>query len=750
MSGFHRVVCLILCCLLLPGILVFTSNAADVAANVNGGMSVTVKYEGGGHWSKYSMQEAGAGAPAVADLDGDGRNEIVFCAQSIYCLDGATGEIKWRAYSGKDTATACTEDYGPNHGRATIAPQIIDIDGDGRLDVVTVQTNYAEGSSCVAVYDANGRFKPGWPVYVNPPVYALKVADLDGDGKMEFCLGFGVGQTGKDAIMLYNSTGTKLWAVKNGFGLYSNSIEAADLNGDGKLEVFGLYDDDDIFAYDINGKPVAVTGDASGLYGGVNNNGSPMTWKGLPICEGFAYESKCAEWARNHGGTCCAWSDQVLGTTRAEKNCLAGTHGGVVATDVDGDGTVELVFTGLIADGSKIMRGDANSYEGVALYFTTFILNSDRTRYKNAELGYDWTQMPIDTGSIISMDNPNMAAFPDITPTVADLDGDGAKEILYTSPDGLMHCFSLDGREHDGWPYNLNPDRGKAGWVTEYATGTSVADVDGDGQLEVIFASYTDKTQTTKRGSLYILDCHGNLLAKQAVPTMWGSDKGDFIYANGCIAKPAVADVDNDGALEIALTTLSAGVVVYEINRTPFNDIPANSWYTGACAWCYRKGFMAGTSGNTFSPSTPLSRAMFVQILAKVGNVYLDGYRPTGTFKDVPAGSWFAKAVEWAYANKITGGTSATAFSPNSPVTREQMSLFLMKFSELEGADTSMRANLDRFVDLGRVSVWARDSMSWAVARGLISGTSPTELSPKTYATRAQTAVVIRNYIRLK
>ena len=714
------------------------ADSSDIVKNSESGMSVSLKYEGGGRWSKYSIQEATVGAPAAADVDGDGKTELVFSALSIFCLDGASGEIEWRVNSGHDS----TEEYvrsKADFGRASAAPVIRDIDGDGKQEIITAQTDYSKASTCLGVYDGKGKFKKGWPVYTERPLYALHIADLDGDGKSEICCGLGVGASGKDSIFVYSSAGKLLWSVKCGYGLYADSIASADLNGDGELELVGVFDAEKVFAFDRKGNPVKVTGDKSGVYEGLN-------WNGLPLCENIDFERKCADWARNHGGSCCSWADRMLGTTRDEINCLGGTHGGVTVCDVDGNGVSELVFSGMMVDGSKLMRGDTNSYEGIALYFTPFILNFNRTRYVNASLGFDWTDIPIDCGKIISMDNKNMAGFPNCAPVAEDLNGDGYAEILFTSSDGLMHCFDLDGKEHDGWPYDLNAKRGKSGWVCEYATLPTVCDIDSDGQKEVVFASYTDKKQKSVRGSLYILDCHGNLLVKETLPTMWGSDV-DVYYANGAMARPTAADVDGDGVLEIAVTTLSDGVAVYEINRTPFKDVPANSWYSGAAAWCFRKGLMSGISGNKFSPSTALTRAMFVQILAKADGVDLSSYSSSGVFRDVKSSAWYANAVEWAYRNGITGGTSAGQFSPNAPVTREQLAVFLCKYTEVTGTNATARADLSKYKDSSKISKWALSSVEWAVAEGLISGTSETEISPKLNATRAQAAVIIKNYL---
>ncbi len=48
-------------------------------------------------------------------------------------------------------------------------------------------------------------------------------------------------------------------------------------------------------------------------------------------------------------------------------------------------------------------------------------------------------------------------------------------------------------------------------------------------------------------------------------------------------------------------------------------------------------------------------------------------------FTDVPAGSYFEKAVLWAVENSITKGTSATTFSPDDSCTRAQIVTFLWR-----------------------------------------------------------------------
>ncbi|MDD6266199.1 MAG: S-layer homology domain-containing protein [Clostridia bacterium] len=175
-------------------------------------------------------------------------------------------------------------------------------------------------------------------------------------------------------------------------------------------------------------------------------------------------------------------------------------------------------------------------------------------------------------------------------------------------------------------------------------------------------------------------------------------------------------------------------------------DVPEKSWYTEAALWCNAKGYITGTSDTTFSPSAKLTRAMFVQILAKFNGVDLNTVEYSGRFSDVEANKWYTKAVQWAVDCNITGGTGATTFSPNSPVTREQLATFFYAYCKYMDYDISASVSIDAYSDKDTVSKWALNAVKWAVAEGLISGTGPTTLSPKSYATRAQVAVIFKSF----
>ena len=99
-------------------------------------------------------------------------------------------------------------------------------------------------------------------------------------------------------------------------------------------------------------------------------------------------------------------------------------------------------------------------------------------------------------------------------PVAADMDNDGKMEILYPSYDGRMHAYWLDKTEHGNWPYSVYYPAD--GYLT-FATEPVVADLYGDSQAEIIFASWVQKG-TDQTGKLYILDHLGNPLQIVSLP----------------------------------------------------------------------------------------------------------------------------------------------------------------------------------------------------------------------------------------
>lgn len=182
-----------------------------------------------------------------------------------------------------------------------------------------------------------------------------------------------------------------------------------------------------------------------------------------------------------------------------------------------------------------------------------------------------------------------------------------------------------------------------------------------------------------------------------------------------------------------------------------YTDINRSGWYHSAADFVIARGLMGSTKTNalTFEPNTKVSRAMVASILYTMAGKPAASYK--GTFTDVPAGKWFTNAIEWCAQNGLASGKGNGKFDPNGNVTRQELAVFMMQMAAYLGKDTSGRADLSGFADCAKVPAWSKTYVAWAVDAGLISGKASgdkTNLAPTDNATRAELAVIIRNFVQ--
>ena len=179
-------------------------------------------------------------------------------------------------------------------------------------------------------------------------------------------------------------------------------------------------------------------------------------------------------------------------------------------------------------------------------------------------------------------------------------------------------------------------------------------------------------------------------------------------------------------------------------SKLPFSDVRIADWFYNDVKYVYEKGMMAGTAADVFAPNATTTRAMIVTILYRLeGSPAVTG---TSAFVDVPAGQWYTDAVNWAAANQIVKGTSATTFAPNDSITREQMAAILYRYAQYKGYDVTKKADLSGYSDNGQVSAYAKDALAWANAAKLINGVTNTTLAPQGNATRAQASAILHRF----
>ena len=166
-----------------------------------------------------------------------------------------------------------------------------------------------------------------------------------------------------------------------------------------------------------------------------------------------------------------------------------------------------------------------------------------------------------------------------------------------------------------------------------------------------------------------------------------------------------------------------------EIETLDFADVSTDAYYYEAVKWAAKKGITGGTGDGTFNPNGACTRAHIVTFLWRAAGS--PAPKSTVSFADVPAGSYYAKAVAWAVENGITLGTGDGTFSPNATCTRAQSVTFL--YRALGTAPTTVNG----FTDVTADAFYA-DAVAWAVESGVTNGTSASTFSPNNGCTRAQ------------
>ena len=199
-----------------------------------------------------------------------------------------------------------------------------------------------------------------------------------------------------------------------------------------------------------------------------------------------------------------------------------------------------------------------------------------------------------------------------------------------------------------------------------------------------------------------------------------------------------VSDVKIDGESVGAVTSYSFEnvrkahtIAVSFATIKIFVDVPAGSYYEDAVDWAVENGITQGTDDTHFSPDGICTRAQAVTFLWRAAGSPEPETRAM-PFTDVPVGSYYYDAVLWAVENGITKGTSDTTFSPNMTCTRAQIVAFLWRSEKSPAAGTA-----NPFADVKSTAYYA-DAVLWAVKENITKGTTSTTFSPNADCTRAQ------------
>ena len=277
----------------------------------------------------------------------------------------------------------------------------------------------------------------------------------------------------------------------------------------------------------------------------------------------------------------------------------------------------------------------------------------------------------------------------DITISIRPSNGTGAQtSVVKNRPaydvnitSGGRHITDMGGMITVSVPYTLK--HGETG------RGIKVWYVDENGKLESCATSYDAKKRrvswNTDHLSLYMIGYDETQIDNPFTDVgkdtyyfpavLWALDRG---ITTGVAATIFGPDASCTRA-EMATFLWRAAGSPQPVNSThPFTDVDGTAYYAKAVQWAQEQGITNGTTATLFTPDAPCTRVQMATFLWRAAGSP-QPVNSTHPFTDVDGTAYYAKAVQWAYEQNITSGTTATLFSPDAPCTRAQMVTFLYR-----------------------------------------------------------------------
>ena len=178
------------------------------------------------------------------------------------------------------------------------------------------------------------------------------------------------------------------------------------------------------------------------------------------------------------------------------------------------------------------------------------------------------------------------------SPVLADITGDGSLEIIAATNRGHVLAFKSDGTQL--WDRDVAPAFGMSADKQRIASSPAVADIDADGQMEIVVGTGTIFPGICTQGGVVVLEHDG------AVKSGWPFlTKDGAIAPTGCrdtvYSSPALGDLDKDGDLEVVFGSFDKRIYALHHDGTMLPGFPPNSFHYGRFGWDNLRGSLADT-----------------------------------------------------------------------------------------------------------------------------------------------------------
>ena len=215
--------------------------------------------------------------------------------------------------------------------------------------------------------------------------------------------------------------------------------------------------------------------------------------------------------------------------------------------------------------------------------------------------------------------------------------------------------------------------------------------------------------------------------------------KHDGLYANLYFYNPKSGELEFQSASMISGGKASwafdhasdCAIVIDKESHEPmtFIDVPDSAYYAEAVNWAVAKKITGGVGNGLFAPNDPCTRAQIVTFLWRAAGSPVVNYAMNMT--DVAEDAYYGEAVRWALSEGITTGTGDGKFSPDATCNRAQSVTFLFRAI---GKIVDSKAE---FGDVLTDSYYA-NAVAWAVENGITNGIGDGLFGPDNSCTRAQ------------